>query len=508
MTKKKQTDLSLKEGIAKNKKVFIIIIILLVISLGVVGLSLSKRDNNLFVENTRYYTGTLYSANQAANMVDYLYEENNIVISPFNINYSLAILYNSTDNNSNKEIKSYFKDSTTKVNSDMEVKLASLEETQTIETKFTKLYEEYIDELYDNSYETLTVSTISLLDTAEKNKLLLLLKKINLTNERINNLNDLSEKEIKNYSLSNKEINYNDYSIKTELDKVLDGYEAYSIENKVNNYTEIYTKEINIEDEFITNTKLYDYKITTLDESTSEENAKTINDNIKRETYETITRIVNTSDLESNDLVIASTLHFNYEWDKTFAKSNVKDTEFYTFDNTTEIVEMMYDVETSYLENSYATAFTRDFENGKYTFVAILPKATNDFSLSSLDINNLLLSKKNGNVYIGMPKISYQSEINVENLLSNYKVNEIFTSKANLTKLTEDKTKVGKFTQKISISIAERGTTESTIQTTTSSSTIEEEYTKTIILNRPYAYLIINNETEDIMLIGKVVNVK
>lgn len=507
MTKKKKANLSPSEGIAKNKKVFIIIILLVVGSLGLIGLSLSKRDDYLLIENTRYFTGSLYSANHAANMIDYIYDEKNVVISPFNLNYSLAILYNSTDNNSYKELKSYFKESPSLVNETMAIKLQSIKEELLKETKFTKLYENYINELFSSSYDTLTIETVGLLDTSEKNELLLLLKKISLTKERMDNLNELTEKEIKNYSLSSKETNYNDYSIKTEIVKVLNEYESYAIENQVNNYVEIYTPDLNLEEEFIKITDLYNYKLTNFTNETAEEKTKIINDNIKNETNKNISRVTANSNIEESAISIASTLHFNYEWDKSFSKENVKDTEFYNFNNTPEIVEMMYDVETTYLENNYATGFTKDFENGKYTFVAILPKTTTDFTLSSLDINNFLLSKKTGNVYIGMPKINYQSEIAVEDLLSEYKIREIFTSKANLTKLTEKQTKIGMYTQKINISIAERGTIESNVKSNTINSKIEEEYTKTIILNRPYAYLILNNETEDIMLIGKVVSI-
>ena len=35
----------------------------------------------------------------------------------------------------------------------------------------------------------------------------------------------------------------------------------------------------------------------------------------------------------------------------------------------------------------------------------------------------------------------------------------------------------------------------------------EEEYSESIILNRPFAYLIRNNETNEIILMGKVINI-
>lgn len=509
MTKEKKENLSLSEGIAKNKRVYIIVILLIFIFLGIINFSFSKIKENSLTENTRYFTGSLYSANQAANLLDYVYDNNNIVISPFNINYSLAILYNGTDNNSYKELKNYFKESPESVNQRMKLKLNFITEEKIEDTNFTKLYDTYIDELYDNSYDTLTTDTINYLSTLEKNELILLLKKITLTKSRIDGTNNLTLNEIREYSLSTKEKNYTSYSIKSEIDAILNEYESFAFKNQVNNYIELYKTNLDIEEDFINNMDFYDFKITNFTTEDIETKYKTINNNIKTETNNKVKRVLEESELselEENDIIITSSLYFDYEWDNKFLKENIKDAEFYKFDNTTEVVEMMYEVENTYLENNYALGFTKDFENGKYSFVAILPKTEGDFTLSSLDISNLLLSKKNSKAYIGLPKINYQSEISVDDILSNYKINEIFTDKANFTKLSKDKTKIGQYTQKISITLAEKGTFESNIQVASTNTTMDE-YTKTIILNRPYAYLIINNETEDIMLIGKVVSI-
>ena len=73
--------------------------------------------------------------------------------------------------------------------------------------------------------------------------------------------------------------------------------------------------------------------------------------------------------------------------------------------------------------------------------------------------------------------------------------------------ICDDKSHCSKYTQKIGLTIAERGTIESTITTSELESNTEEEYSESIILNRPFAYLIRNNETNEIILIGKVINI-
>lgn len=506
MKKNKKANLPLKQGTKKNKKIYITIIVITIIIIGISTIIYFTKDNKKIEENTRYFTGNLYTANHAANLLDYAYNNKNIIISPLNLNSSLAIIYNATDNNSTKELKSYFKTTPTKLNEELKIKLNTLEEPKKEETNFDKLYKSYIKKFYDNSYDNLTISAIDLLSTQNREELLLLIRKIILTYSRIEGLNSYTEKEIKNYKLTSKETKYSGYTIKQEIDKILDYNESYNIKNEINNYTEIYINNIDINDDYLKKTEIYNYKITPLKEEIST-NVKTINDNIKLATSEKISRVVSAADLEENNIMLINSLYFNYEWDESFSKLEVKDTEFYHFNDENEIVEMMYDVESKYYENNYALAFSKDFENKKYSFVGILPKETDEFSLSSLDIDSLLNSEKKSNVYIGIPKISYQSEIDLIELLKNQKIKEIFTDNANLTQLTSDKTKISKYTQKIGLTIAERGTIESTITTSELESNTEEEYSESIILNRPFAYLIRNNETNEIIMIGKVINI-
>lgn len=506
MTKKQKPNLSPSTGIAKNKRVLIIIVLLLIVSLGIVGLVFFKRENNILLNDTKYYTGSLYSANHSANMFDYAYEGENLIISPINVNSSLAVIYNATDNNSYKEIKNYFGNTSTKVNEEMNTKLTSLTEEQKEETIYNELYNEYINEFYNKSYENLTLNTIHLLTAQDKKDLLLLIKKINLVTECLEGTTIHKEKFIKSYTLTEDELINNDYSIKEELEKIITYYESYRISNNVNNYTEIYTKDITISEDFTTKTNTYQYKLSTLEENATS-NAKIINENIKIATEEQVTRAVDEKDITESEFIVINTMHFEYKWDESFKIENIVDTEFYNNNEQVEAVEMMYEVQSTYLENNHARGFKKEFENGKYSFVAVLPKNTEDFNLSSLDLDSFLVSEKEETVLTGMPKMTYQSEIDVKKLLSNYNINEIFTDKGNFTKLTETPIYIDQMTQKISLTIAEKGTVESSVYSSSTNTLNIEDYENNIILNRPYAYLIINNETNDILFIGKVVRI-
>ena len=66
---------------------------------------------------------------------------------------------------------------------------------------------------------------------------------------------------------------------------------------------------------------------------------------------------------------------------------------------------------------------------------------------------------------------------------------------------------ISKFTQKNTITIGEKGTKISGINKENLETMTIEETKRSVILNRPFAFAIKNNETEDIIFIGKVVDI-
>lgn len=488
-----------------------IIIILIFIIVTICGIiNITKKDKTL-KDNTIYYTGNLYTANASANMVDYINDSKNIVISPFNINTNLAILYNGADNNTNKELKSYFNKNIKDLNTEMELKLSSLNEQSNSNDSLIKLYLTYIEELENKAYNELTISKISQLSTYEKEEFQLLIKKINLAYERINNQNELTENAIKDYKLSDKEKIYNEYTLKEMLEEVLDNYESYKILNKVNNYHELYNNNIfndkNINKEYLDNINIYNLNITQLDFNQSKEATNSINNKFKSVTLDETNRIIDEKDLLDNDFILVNTLDFNYEWETPFKNSGIVTKEFYSYNNKVSAIEMMYsnDKENKYIENDYATGFIKNFKNNKYSFVGILPKQTENFLLGNLNIDDLLKSPKKESLLIGLPKFSYQYELDIPSLLANYNVYETFNEKSNFTKISDEKIIIEKNIAKINITIGEKGTLQSSISKSNVENIAIEETKKEVILNRPFAFLIMNNETGDILLIGKVV---
>lgn len=507
MIKNKKPDLS-RKGKKRLKREISLVLRIVIIAFSIILMEhFFINEKIIYKEEIKYFSGNLYSINQAANMIDLIETKENIIISPFNINSSLGIMYSATDNNSNKEIKQYFKKSIEDVNEELITKISKLEYKEKEKNKFDILYENYIKKLNEKGYSSYKINNIESLKTKEKESLILLLKRIQLTSDRIKKLNNLSINSIKQYKLNKNEISYNSYNIKSLIDSVLDEYENYQIENNVTNYHHIFLAKDNkdkIEKEFSEIIKSYNSSINFVNFSLKETAAKKINESVQKSTNEKIKRVIEPKEINDESLFMINGLHFNYKWEKSFNNKKILNEEFYNYDDTIGIVEMMYDIENIYFENKYAKGFKKTFEGNKYSFIGILPNKTGDFKLSTLDLESLISSEKTEKVKIGIPNFSYQSEIDMKKLLKNYNIKEIFTPHANFSQMTNNKVNNIKVIQKSSINIAQKGTENSNVILTSFENETEEESLKKIILNRPFAYLIINNETNDILLIGKI----
>ena len=155
-----------------------------------------------------------------------------------------------------------------------------------------------------------------------------------------------------------------------------------------------------------------------------------------------------------------------------------------------------------YLTKAYG--FIKDFKGSKYSFIGILPKEEGNFTLSSLNIESLLKNKVYNNTTISIPKFTIQYNTNLTNLYNEIGI-ENTNNTLELEHLSEQVT-LNYMVSKISITIDEKGTNDGNIRSTQLETKDIDDESKQIYLNRPFAFLIIDNETNNVLLIGKVTN--
>lgn len=479
----------------------LIILLLIIANVSIIAINFSNAKKT---EETTYFTGEILKPNHSANLVDYLDEEGNIVISPININTSINKLYNIDPTNT--KISSYLAISLEESNELEKTINSSLNIVPSNKTEIDDLYISYITIL--NNYRNYTIDDINDLSPTKKEELLLLLHKTIISYDTITGTNISSKRYIENYKLTTEQYNINSYAIYEMIITCLDNYETYTYQNKITNYSEIiYNNDLLIQPKKRKKQEYPEINNVTLSGisyNDKEITTQTINNKIKEQTNNKVKYIVNEDEINTNELYQINTFNFESIWEENFSKEYIWDNEFITFDNHIEIVEMLYEKQDFYLENKKAYGFIKDFKGSKYSFIGILPKEEGNFTLSSLNIESLLKNKVYNNTTISIPKFTIQYNTNLTNLYNELGI-ENTNNTLELEHLSEQVT-LNYMVSKISITIDEKGTNDGNIRSTQLETKDIDDESKQIYLNRPFAFLIIDNETNNVLLIGKVTN--
>ena len=176
MKKRKSKKATKKDNREKIKIVILLILILVIMIINIIAFTIPNYANkNTPIEPTiPYVYGKIYSTNASANMLDYLYNDNNIVFSPINANVSLALFYNAADNNTKNEIKRYFANTPAETNEIITSKINTFANQNTNKTK--EKYEKYIGKFIEKNYSNLSVKDIDKLTQKDREELILIIR--------------------------------------------------------------------------------------------------------------------------------------------------------------------------------------------------------------------------------------------------------------------------------------------------------------------------------------------
>lgn len=235
--------------------------------------------------------------------------------------------------------------------------------------------------------------------------------------------------------------------------------------------------------------------------------SKMINDWADEQTEHLIPEIV-TPDMisEEEGLVLTNSLYFESPWsEEAWVMSEKKET-FKGFDGTEETTYMMTEGN-RYFENEQATAFSRYYQNG-LQFVGILPKKEGDFKLTDLDLYSLLNSEPEyTQVICKMPALDFTTSTLLEDTLSKMGLADIFSDSADFSGLSETPAKVGSIIQKTNLQLDENGTKAAAVTAIVMEKCAlmpeEPEIIKEVTLDRPFAFLIYDEENQEVLFMGK-----
>lgn len=199
-----------------------------------------------------------------------------------------------------------------------------------------------------------------------------------------------------------------------------------------------------------------------------------------------------------------------------YNKNDVKKGTFNLDDGSTVEAKFMKSTEYGYLEDEKVQGFKKSYKDGKYSFVALLPKegiSLNDYitSLREEEFFKLLKNKKDVLVEASIPKFEVEYSKDLKDTLKVLGLNQCFGGEADLSKMFNDGSKsayISDVFQKTHIEVNEKGTKAgavTVIEIQEKSAPMGDEV-KTIVLDKPFLYAIIENDTNLPIFIGRLDN--
>lgn len=247
-------------------------------------------------------------------------------------------------------------------------------------------------------------------------------------------------------------------------------------------------------------------EVETLDFSDSSA-AQTINNWIARKTRNLITSVINPPINDDVMMYLINAIYFKGEWTDAFKTKNTYSADFYAYDRRTDKVSMMQrSGKIEYCETEEYQAVRLPYGNEKTGMVVILPKGDINNFIGNIDRNwwNDLLGRLSpvSNLNLQIPK--FKMEYGVKELkksLAELGMGEIFTENADFSGIA-DNLFINRVLHKAVIDVNEEGTEAAAVTVGECATTAIREPVS-FIANRPFIFIITDNEEGNILFMGK-----
>lgn len=221
-------------------------------------------------------------------------------------------------------------------------------------------------------------------------------------------------------------------------------------------------------------------------------------------------------------MYLINAIVFDAKWGAPFKKEDVSNGKFNSIKNIQQDVTMMSSDEYIYLQELneegeiITEGFIKNYMDRKYSFAALLPPQhinINDFinELTGERLMNILENQRNTSLSIVMPKFTHDYEINLNEVLKGLGMTTAFDSdNANFSKMGTSNLGniyIGEVIHKTFIEVSELGTKAGAVTSVGMKAESSEPTGYRVVLDRPFVYMILDNETNLPIFIGVVMEV-
>ncbi len=237
---------------------------------------------------------------------------------------------------------------------------------------------------------------------------------------------------------------------------------------------------------------------------------KSINDWVSEKTKGRIDKILDKIN-EEGVMYLLNTLTFDAEWESFYTERSVREGEFVNQDGDKRTVEMMHSEEMFYLEDDAVIGVRKPYKGEMYSFVALLPKeGTVEEYVRNLSVGSLMAllnSEHRETVKTAIPKIESNYDVKMKELLCDMGMptafyrGDVIPDFSNMVICLEPPY-IEEVRHKTYIMINENGTKAGAATLVEMLMGGMNTEFKEVILNRPFVYMIIHNETKLPIFIG------
>ena len=213
-------------------------------------------------------------------------------------------------------------------------------------------------------------------------------------------------------------------------------------------------------------------------------------------------------------MYLINAVAFEAEWENVYKASDIRDAEFLQENGTSQKISMMYSDERQYLEDEDTIGFMKPYKDG-YSFVALLPSeeiALEDYleEMSGEKWFNLMENVDTEEmVRTGIPKFKAEYENEMREVLANMGMSLAFDEvQADFSGITEEQLSISRVLHKTYVSVDELGTKAGASTVVEMTKETAMEINKEVILNRPFVYTIIDNNTNLPVFLGIIEEVE
>ncbi|XP_065113476.1 alpha-1-antitrypsin homolog [Paramisgurnus dabryanus] len=255
----------------------------------------------------------------------------------------------------------------------------------------------------------------------------------------------------------------------------------------------------------------FDSEAFKVDFSKPETAAQEINKFIAKKTHDKITDMVKDLD-PSLVMMLINYMYFRGKWDKPFDVKQTHKADFHVDKDTTVEVDMMkrtgrYDI---YQDHDNHTTVLMVPYKGNTSMMIVLPDEGKMKEVEDIICRHHIQKWHDklfrSSVDLFMPKFSISASIKLKPILQEMGINNAFSDNADFSGITEEaKVKASQVLHKAVLSVDEKGT-EAAAATTIE--IMPMSLPDSIVLNRPFMLMIVDDNTKSVLFMGKISNPK